>query len=188
MELNHISLTAMRKRLWRGVRWLGACLYDHMHTVCVGLRACIFMWQHQPHVLSVHACWRAHYQITAVHSVGGSAIKAAAGRTVQVAVAVLSVCSRGSCSALRGNKSFIRFVVFLTKGSRSRNKVLLSIHSAPILSLLLSAPKPILPYTVMQVETRSHFHWRVAIFLQRQANRDFFFSTLSGCWFKSNKY
>lgn len=73
-------------------------------------------------------------------------------------------------SALRRNKSFIWFVVFLTKGSWSRNKALLSVRSAPILSLLLSAPQHTLTDTVMQVETWSHFYWQVAVFLQRQTN------------------
>lgn len=59
---------------------------------------------------------------------------------LQVAAAVLSLSlGRKPLSALRRNKSFIWFVVFLTEGSQSRNKVLLSIHSALIFSLLLSA-------------------------------------------------
>lgn len=74
----------------------------YIRHVCF-LHACIFMGQHELHVLSVHACCRAHYQITAVCGVGGNVITAAAGKTVypvQVAVAVLSLCSTGSCSLL----------------------------------------------------------------------------------------
>lgn len=54
---------------------------------------------------------------------------------MQVATAVLS--SAQEEAALRRNKSFIWFVVFLTEGSWSRNKGLLSIPYAPMLFFFL---------------------------------------------------
>lgn len=83
---------------------------------------------------------------------------------LQVAAAVLCLSlGRKPLSALRRNKSFIWFVVFLTEGSRSRNKVLLSILSALIFSLLLSARRHVLPDAVVRAETRVNFHRLVEI-------------------------
>ena len=112
---------------------------------CVSIRYMYYLY---------HACCCAHYQITAAlegcnnGSSGEDCVPCAGGRGCP-----LPLLKRKLLSALTRNKSFIWFVVFLTKGSWSRNKALLSIPSAPI---LLSAPQHTLPDTVMQVETRSH--------------------------------
>lgn len=151
-------------RRWHGVKWPGSCLYDHMHTVCVRLTACfhIHVSASATYIICTclllctlsdyccPQCWRecnnGSSREDCVPWAGGSGC-------------LLPLLKRKLLSALWRNKSFIWFVVFLTKGSWSRNKALLSIPSAPILSLLLSPPQHTLPYTDMQGETRSHFCW-----------------------------
>lgn len=128
----------MRKKLWHGVRWLGACVWNHTHiqyvrdarlhfyvsasascSICTWLLTCTLSDYCSPQ------CRRRCNK--------GSREDCAGGRGCP-----LHLLERKLLSALRRNKSFIWFVVFLTKGSWSRNKVLLSFGSAPILSLLLS--------------------------------------------------
>lgn len=71
---------------------------------------------------------------------------------MQVATAVLS--SAQEEAALRRNKSFIWFVVFLTEGSWSRNKGLLSIPYAPMLLFfyLFEGPRHVLIETAVDME------------------------------------
>lgn len=140
----------------------------HMQTVCVCLTACWYIHVSASATCVICTCLQLctlsdHCSPQCKYSSSTEDCAACAGGRG----CPLPSLKRKLLSALRRNKSFIWFVVFLTKGSWSRNKALLSNPSAPILSLLLSVPQHALPYTVMQVKTRSHFYWQVAIFLQK---------------------
>ncbi len=142
--------------------------FVHMHTVCVCLTACLYIHVSASATRFIRTC----LQFCTLSDYCSPQCKYGSSREDCVPCTGGRGCplpplKRKLLSALRRNKSFIWFVVFLTKGSWSRNKALLSIPSAPILSRLLSAPQHTLPYTVMQVETRSHFYWQETIFLQK---------------------
>lgn len=126
------------KRQWHGVKSLGACVCVAIciQDVCVGPHACIFMCQNT----CIICAYLLLCTLSDSYGVIASAITAAAERTVCPCAGgrgcPLPPLKRKLLFALRRNKSFIWFVVFLTKSSWSRNKALLSIPSAPILSPL----------------------------------------------------
>lgn len=114
------------------MRWLGACLWNHTHIQYVR-DACLHFC-----VSASASCFICTWLLTCTLSDycspqcrrqcnKGSREDCAGGRGCP-----LHLLERKLLSALRRNKSFIWFVVFLTKGSWSRNKVLLSFGSHPL--------------------------------------------------------
>lgn len=103
-----------------------------MQHVCNWLYICIFTCQQPLHVLSIVAAdehiirW---LRRSGQGCRGSGGEGRAGGRDCP-----FPPLGRKPLSALRRYKSFIWFVVFLTKGSRSRNKSSRSIPSAPISS------------------------------------------------------
>lgn len=104
-----------------------------MRHVCDWLDICVFMRQQPPHVSSIAAADEHIIRLLQRSGLGcrggGGGEGGAGGRDCP-----LPPLGRKWLSALRRYKSFIRFVVFLTKRSRSRNKLSRSIPSAPISS------------------------------------------------------
>lgn len=142
------------------------CLYDAMHTVHTCLSACLHI-----HVSAWDTCFFCScllsrtlsdycsspcYRECNNRSSREDCVPCAGGR----ACPILPLKTK-LLSALTRNKSFIWFVVFLTKGSWSRKKALLSIPSATSLPLLHST----LSDAIMQVESWSHFCWQASMFI-----------------------
>lgn len=111
-----------------------------MRHVCDWLDICVFMRQQPPRVSSTAA---ADEHIIRLLQRSGLGCRGGGGLGLGVGVGwreggaggrdcPLPPLGRKWLSALRRYKSFIRFVVFLTKRSRSRNKLSRSIPSAPI--------------------------------------------------------
>ena len=114
-----------------GVGWPGAWLCGHMQRGCGWPHICIFTCQQPLRVLSIAADEHViRWLQRSRRSCRGSGGEGGAGGRG----CPLPPLGRKRLSALRRYKSFIRFVVFLTKGSRSRNKPSRSIPSAPISS------------------------------------------------------
>lgn len=116
------------------------CAATCMRHVCHWLDICLFMRQQPPHVLSIAAADEHIIRLLQRSGLGcrGSSREGGAGGRG----CPLPPLGRKWLSALRRYKSFIWFVVFLTKRSRSRNKLWCSIPSAPSL----------------QKSTRTHIH------------------------------
>lgn len=98
---------------------------------CDWLDICLFMRQQPPHVLSIAAADEHIIRLlqrSGLGCRGSSSEGGAGGRDCP-----LPPLGRKWLSALTRYKSFIWFVVFLTKRSQSRNKLRHSIPSAPCL-------------------------------------------------------